>query len=252
MYHHMLFISWNINGIRSRFAGLQRLVADYAPDFVCLQKVRNNSGRGDFSIDGYCQLYTPEDCGDWSGVMTYVRNSAGAAPHRVATPELSRDGHLQLYAFGDFYLVNAYVPFAGFSVAGAVERRREWDSRFRLLMTRLTSVKPVVACGDFNVVHTVMDTCEDRLELQRPCFTKWERDNFNRLLSGADLADTYRVTHPGEQAVTYYGNFRHMKIGNRIDYILVSRSLLKYPLLSEILSDFVSGQSVPVTLEMEI
>ncbi len=36
----MYIVSWNINGLKSRFDELKQLVNSYNPDFVCLQKVR--------------------------------------------------------------------------------------------------------------------------------------------------------------------------------------------------------------------
>ena len=124
----MYIISWNINGLASCFSELQKLVEDYSPDFVCLQKVRNNSLREKFGITGYRQLYTMQDIGKWSGVMIYSKISSDvdshtaflSMPQRIQTPELSREGHLQVYDCNDFIIVNAYVPFANFDIEGEV------------------------------------------------------------------------------------------------------------------------------------
>lgn len=100
-----------------------------------------------------------------------------------------------------------------------------------------------------NVVHTEKDTCENRLFQNRGCFFEWERDNFNALISEADLVDTFRYLHPDEQAVSYYGNSRSMQVGNRIDYFLMSRSMLPGLNVSKILTAFGSGQSVPIAID---
>lgn len=247
----MIIISWNINGIPSRFAELQALVKDYTPDFVCLQKVRLNSSRDKFQLPGYRQLSSIHDCGNWSGVMIYSKTAKCSLdlPLRIPTPELSEDGHLQVCDCNDFTLINAYVPFANFSIEGAVGCRKRWDDQFLHLAKALADKKPVVVCGDLNVVHAAKDSCERNIELNRPCFTSWERHNFNRLLTEADLADTFRVMYPERQAATYYGNYRHLNKGNRIDYILISNSLIPRIKKADILNNFGSGQSVPVILE---
>lgn len=103
-----------------------------------------------------------------------------------------------------------------------------------------------------NIVHTDYDNFERKLEQSRPNFTKWERDNFNLLLSECDLVDPYRILHPTEKKPTFYGNWRHLKMGNRIDYFIISSSLMPHVRSAEILSDFGNGQSVPITLDLSL
>ncbi|MBD5336672.1 MAG: hypothetical protein HDR95_05110 [Bacteroides sp.] len=253
----MDIISWNINGIKRHYDELKELAMTYSPDFICLQKVRCDNGREEFTIDGYRALYTPIDSVKYSGVMTYAKIPASvnpllpsmSMPERVHTDELSEDGHLQIFDCNSFFLINAYVPFSNVSLAGAVNVRKNWDKSFRQCVVELSSRKPVIICGDLNIVHTEKDTCEKRLSQIRGCFFDWERENFSALLNGADLVDTFRYLHPDTQAVSFYGNFRTMQIGNRIDYFLMSRSMLPGLNVSEILTSFGSGQSVPIAID---
>lgn len=246
----MLLISWNVNGLARRYDEVKELIAAYAPDFLCLQKVRSKEDSGRFTVDGYRQLFAPVDFGDWSGVSTYVRIDSGMTLKRIASPELSLNGHLQAYHCNSFVLLNTYVPFGNQKLDGAVEYRRKWDEMYRSFVKDCSGTLPVIICGDLNIVHTGFDCCADRLESTRANFTKWERDNFNRLLSDCDLADPYRTLHPEEKKPTYYGAWRHLQTGNRIDYFLLSHTLLPRVASAEILTDFGSGQSVPITLEL--
>lgn len=141
------------------------------------------------------------------------------------------------------------MPFNNPTLADAEQIRKAWDAQFRSFIKELSAETPIVICGDLNVVHTINDTCEERLEHQRPCFYKWERDNFDLLLKEADLIDAYREIYPDEVIPTFYGNFRHSGLGNRIDYFLISRSLLPCLAISDILTDFGTGQSVPIVLD---
>lgn len=59
----MLIISWNITGQTKRFEEVKLLLEEYAPDILCLQKVKSSSGRDRFEIDGYRQLFAPQDYG---------------------------------------------------------------------------------------------------------------------------------------------------------------------------------------------
>ncbi len=248
----MLFISWNINGLTKRFEEVRQLLDKYAPDFLCLQKVRSNADHNRFEIDSYRQLYAPQDRGDWSGVSIYAKLDSGAMfmPDRIETPSLSLNGHLQAFYCKSFALINAYVPFGNINLDSAVEYRHRWDTEFRTFVKGLSFQLPVIICGDMNIVHTEYDNFERKLEQTRPNFTKWERENFNRLLSECDLVDPYRLLHPTEKKPTYYGAWRHLQMGNRIDYFITSRSLLPIVNRAEILSDFGTGQSVPITLEI--
>lgn len=236
----MLFISWNINGLTKRFEEVKQLLEDYAPDFLCLQKVRSNGDRDRFEIDGYRQLFVQLDCGDWSGVSIYVRldSDLSAIPERIDTQSLSRNGHLQVFECKPFALINTYVPFGNLNLDGAVEYRCNWDTEFRAFVKEFSSRLPIIICGDMNIVHTEFDNFERKLEQTRPNFTKWERDNFNRLLLECDLVDPYRLLHPTEKKPTYFGAWRHLQMGNRIDYFLISRSLMLSVRSAEILSDF--------------
>lgn len=253
----MYIISWNINGLKSSYDELKELANTYAPDFICLQKVRCDNGREKYEIDGYRALYSPIDNGKVSGVMTYAIITTDATPlfpplslpERVDTLELSEQGHLQIFDCNTFFLINAYVPFSNTSLDGSVDYRKNWDTKFRQCVVELSSLKPVIICGDLNVVHTQKDTCEKRLSQIRGCFFEWERENFNALLNEADLVDTFRYLHPDKQAVSFYGNFRSLQIGNRIDYLLMSRSMLSDLNVSEILTDFGTGQSVPIAID---
>lgn len=249
-------ISWNINSIGRRFGELKQLAETYNPDYICLQKVRNKTSLDKFTIPGYHPLFTFDDYGSMSGVMLYTRIIDGiepilqldSMPKRIQTPALSAEGHLQVYNCGKFILANAYVPFANPQIDCADKYRKVWDEQFRRLIVELSHELPVIICGDLNIVHTGKDSCEDKHIQNRPCFSTWEREDFDSLLSEANLVDAFRHLHPEDNKPSFYGNFRFLGIGNRIDYFLVSRSLLPDLVDSDVLTDFGTGQSTPIIL----
>lgn len=261
-HHRLRLISWNINSIGRRYDELKELAQTYTPDIICLQKVRCNSTREKYMLNGYAALYNTNDYGDWSGVSMFVKLNhpelpavmqLDTFPQRLHTIELSANGHLQVFRFEKFFLVNAYVPYANTQIEGAVEYRKEWYPKFRGLIFNLRKELPVVICGDLNIVHTEKDTCEARLvQEKRPCFTTWERNAFIALLSQSDLVDTFRELHPDDNRPTFYGNFRKLGIGNRIDYFLISRELLPNLTNADILNDFGTGQSAPILIDLNL
>jgi len=256
----MRIISWNINGLGRHFSELQELVAKYQPDFVCLQKVRAKYVRAKYEIPGYKQSWDLQDCGDWSGVMLYWKPTSHPGltlhpetPKRISTPTLSDDGHLMLYETPSFYLVNAYAPFSNKELDGASDLRKRWDNLLRMTVASVLMDKPVVLMGDMNIVHRSIDSSHDRFDKNEPCYYAWERDDFNALLSEGNLVDTYRKLHPEEQGFSYYSDslFRDIHAGDRIDYALVSESILPLVKQSDIL-DFGTSNSLPLILDIDL
>lgn len=246
----MRIISWNINSLNNAFGELKLLINEFRPEIICLQKVRCNSGREKFMLEDFDVLYNGMDGGSWSGVMTYAR--IRLPMKRITTQTLSAGGHFQAFDCGGYTLANVYVPFANSQIAYAGEYRRSWDFDLRKFIEGVVYDKPVIMCGDFNVVHTALDTFEDRLEQPRPNFSKWERDNFDYLMKNADLVDVCRLQHQNKRAITFYGNYRDTSLGSRIDYILVSRSIANRVKFSDILNDFGTGQSVPILIDIDL
>lgn len=238
----MKIISWNVAGIKARANDIERLMQEHLPDIVCLQKTRTG-WVPDFN--GY-RVYV--DCGDrWSGVATYVRSC-------LEGKFIESDSHHLILNFDEFVLVNAYVPYSNPKVQGYVERRKTWNKWIVEFVKKQT--KPVIICGDLNIVHTDLDSFYSSCIRNTGCYYQWERDDFNRLLSECKLVDTFRRLHPEERGFTYFDtmhgvNYRATEQGSRLDYFLVSESLMPYVMKSEILSPL-SAPSNPILLDLQL
>lgn len=243
-------ISWNINGIKSHYNELKELATQYNPDFICLQKVKSKEGVDPYPIEGYKRLWRPCDYGQYSGVAAYLRNDYIVLI--IDTPELSDDGHLQAIDLGGFYLLNTYVPYTNKNVDGSYERRKEWNQRFIPFVAQLSKEKPCVICGDLNIVHQPIDAV-DKIHLKNAGnYYVWEHEDFELLLKEANLADSFREIHPNEPKFSYFVQDVHKSdptYGWRLDYTLVSRSLLPEIKQADILNDFGTSPSVPMILD---
>lgn len=252
----MRIISWNINGLGKHFNELKQLIEAYNPDYVCIQKMRNKTGLEKFAIDGYQQLYVYNDIADWSGVIIYWKKLDGASsemPLRIPTPKLSDKGHLQAYDCMDFILINAYAPYSNPTIEGAYAYRRQWDKMLVAFLKYLPKWKPVVICGDLNIVHTALDTHSDSYIKNVACYLDWERANFEELLSTGNLTDSFRFLHPDTRAYSFFAQsqFRKSGHGDRIDYALVSSDILP-GLVNSTIIDFGSAQSLPLQLDFQL
>ena len=237
----MRIISWNIAGIKRRKLEIEELVQKYQPDILCLQKTRSKDAP---SIDGYNCLC---DCADqWSGVATYCRDG-------LSYSFMESDSHHLVMEFESFVLINAYVPYSNKSVPGFIERRKEWDKWIVNFVKN--QLKPVIMCGDLNIVHTALDTFQAKYEQNTGCYYAWERDDFNRLLEEGNMFDSFRFKHPYKQGYTYFdtmhgANYRALNQGTRLDYFIISERLKPYLVKSDILSGFGSAPSVPILLDI--
>lgn len=160
-----------------------------------------------------------------------------------------------MFGLDDLRLCNAYVPYSNTAIPESVEFRKRWDETLHDVATRVSQNAKMIILGDMNIVHTEKDNdVHAPLQQNKGCFFDWERKNFNRLLANARLVDSFREKHPDEKKCSYYFyNLREaLQSGWRIDYALVSESLLPNVINSDILTDFGSGKSVPIILELDM
>lgn len=221
------------------------------PDIVLLQKVRNKRGLSDYPISGYVGYWTEEDLGMWSGVGTYIRE--GICFERIATPDLSLNGHFQLLRVGQILIGNAYTPFTNPKIADAKALRSRWDRILLELCRTVPPTRQILLCGDFNVVNDSLDACDSHIDKNSGCFLDWERANFRRILDAIPLFDTFRHLHPETRAYSYFSRpeYRTQDLGWRIDYALCSQTLMPLIKQSTIIKDFGSSKSLPMIVDID-
>lgn len=251
----MRIISWNINGIGAHIDALVELVGAYGPDLLCLQKVRSTKGVGPFPIEGYSAHDIAACRSRHYGVATYCRYTC--TPRADIPDGLAAEGHFQAFDLPRSWpvLFNVYVPFSNTKGGTFIEERRQWDDRLCHYAAELSSCSPLVMCGDFNVVDQPCDTWTREIHQNKPCYYPWERANFGRLMQRCDLVDAFRELHPGEAKFTYFdskGDYRASNQGDRIDYFLVSRSLLPRVSRCDIIDDITASNSNPIILDIEM
>lgn len=250
----MRIISWNINGIKAHYDALQQLVNSYEPDILCLQKVKSSKGIEAFPIEGYKPFDISTYRSRYYGVGTYYRNFD--FPLMNFPNDLAVDGHFQALRLGAKHpiLFNVYTPFSNPQDTKFIEARKKWDDILFLFAKDISSYSQLIMCGDFNVVRESYDTWTRNCNRNQPCFYDWEQRNFNELLYQCGLVDTFRELHPQEMKFTYFdskGDYRATNQGERIDYFLVSRSLLPYVTRCDIIEDITASNSNPIILDID-
>jgi exodeoxyribonuclease-3 len=252
----MKIISWNVNGIRAIVKkDFIPIIQDLDPDILCLQETKADP---EIVQDVLVELKEYEifaraaEKKGYSGTALLSKKSPVSLSHPTEG-ELSLEGRVQCADFQDFYLVNVYVPNSGQGLK-RLDYREQWDADFLGYVNGLSSEKPLILCGDLNVAHRAIDLKNDKSNYNKTAgYTQVEIDGMDRLQQ-AGLVDVFRYFYPEQIAYTYWSyrfNARKNNTGWRIDYFLVSESLMPKIGSTEILNDVYGSDHCPVALELQ-
>lgn len=250
----MKFISWNVNGFR---AILKKNFDEYFnhvdADFFCLQETKMQEGQADFSPAGYHSYYHSADKKGYSGTAIFTKHM----PLNVFTgmDDCHLDeGRVLTLEYPDYYLVNCYVPNAQPGLR-RLDYRMEFEDAMREYLTGLNAKKPVIYCGDLNVAHNEIDLRHPKPNIGQPGFSYEERDKFTQLL-GAGFSDSFRVLYPDKPDAytwwSYRSNARASNAGWRIDYFVISSSLVPQMKDAFIDDEILGSDHCPVGLVMKL
>lgn len=171
--------------------------------------------------------------------------------------ELDKEGRVITLQYEDFCIVNAYVPNSTASLTRKYYRS-DWDKAFRAYISSIQdSGLPVIIGGDFNVARSYIDVFPENLRNEKnpSGFESEERDNLEKLLN-IGLADVYRHFYPdNEGAYTWWSNRQNKRSQNRgwrIDYFLVSDSIIDDVGDIKILSDVLGSDHCPMELSIKL
>lgn len=253
----MKIVSWNINGIRAIvkkdfFDDISKI----NPDIICLQETKAQDGEVEKALSNmteYHQYYNSAERKGYSGITILTKTEPISITYDMGIEEHDQEGRVQCAEFEDFYLVNAYVPNSGQKLV-RLDYRKQWDKDFLNYLKNLKRIKPVILCGDLNVAHQAIDLKNDKANYNKTAgYTHVEIDGMDNLLN-AGLVDSFRYFHPETVAYTFWSyrfKSRERNTGWRIDYFLVSNSLVEKINKVEILSEYYGSDHCPILLEIE-
>ena len=252
-------VNWNVNGLRAICKkDFIKDIQTLSPDILCLQETK----AGSEDVKSLCELL-PE-------YKTYVNSSkarkgySGTAILSKTEPlnvnydmkieEHDQEGRVITAEYEKFILVTVYAPNSGDGLK-RLDYREKWDADFNLYVTSLQAKKPVIIAGDLNIAHKEIDIARAKENFNKSAgYTQREIDGFERLLS-AGFTDSFRHFYPEEIKYTYWNqlfNARARNRGWRIDYFLVSNSLLPNVKDSLIYNEYMGSDHCPVALILDI
>ena len=264
----MKICSWNVNGLRAVLGkgALQKFVAEYEPDVLCLQETKAMQGQAEVDFPEYEEIWNSAERAGYSGTAIFTKVKPLAVrygfPEEIvaqiegwedAFGDARKEGRVLTAEFKDFFLVDVYVPNEKDDLGRLKYRELVWDRALLAYMKQLDAEKPVIVCGDFNVAHEEIDLARPKQNEGHAGFTKEGRQGMTNYLQSGFI-DTFRALHP-EQIIyswwSYRGGARAKNVGWRIDYFLASERLRERIVAAEVCTEVMGSDHCPIALEIK-
>jgi exodeoxyribonuclease III len=251
----MKLLSFNVNGVRA--AAGKTLVEDLHKldcDVVGLQETKATPDEVKEALSelrGYFIYAFSAEKKGYSGTAILSKVEPLSVTNGIGIPIHDNEGRSITAEFEEFFYVTVYVPNSSSGLKRIDYRTKEWDVAFLKYLKKLEQTKPVVVCGDLNVAHQEIDLKNPKSNYNKtPGYTQAEIDGLTTALASG-FVDTFRSLNP--QTIkyswwSYRGGARPKNVGWRLDYFLVSESLMSQVKDSEILNDILGSDHCPVQL----
>lgn len=248
------FISWNVNGLRACVGkGFEDIFRELDADFFCLQETKMQAGQLDLQFDGYHSFWNYADKKGYSGTAIYTRHEPLSVAYGIGIDEHDHEGRVITLEMPQFYLVTVYTPNSQDELR-RLDYRMQWERDFQDYLLKLNARKPVVVCGDMNVAHEEIDLKNPKTNRRNAGFTDEEREAMTRLLDSG-FVDTFRRLHPDEVTYSWWSyrfRAREKNTGWRIDYFLVSESLVPHVAEAKIHTLIMGSDHCPVEVDIDL
>jgi exodeoxyribonuclease-3 len=254
----MTIISWNVNGLRAIvkkdfFESIKKL----NPDILCLQETKAKDEEVKKALTPIADYHIFSNSADkkgYSGTSILSKRRPIKINNDMDVLEHDREGRVICAEYQSFYLVNVYVPNSGQQL-DRLEYRKKWDTDFLNYLKNLEKTKPVIVCGDFNVAHHPIDLKNDKSNYNKTAgYTQVEIDGMDNYIN-AGFVDSFRYLYPNEIAYTYWSyrfKARERNVGWRIDYFLISKSIIDKIKSVQILFNVHGSDHCPIKFEVDL
>ncbi len=228
----MKIITWNINGIR---AALGKNALDWAfaqqPDFLCLQEVKAREEQLNAEQRAALKLpyaWNAAQRAGYSGVATFFKESPEATVTGMGEEKFDAEGRVVQTFHDGIRLFNIYFP-NGQRGHDRVEYKLEFYAHLLKLCNELhKNGEQIIITGDFNTAHHPIDLKNPKENEKTSGFLPEEREWVQKFLDHG-FVDAFRKLYPDKEQYTWWTYrfaARERGIGWRLDYFLVSESLI--------------------------
>lgn len=253
----MKIISFNVNGIRAiKGKSFIEDMREVNADIICLQETKSTVEQLKETVaelSDYHVYGNEADRKGYSGTGILTRFEPTNVIYDLEIAHHDEEGRVICAEFNDFYLVTVYVPNSGNDLR-RLDYRQEWDKDFLTYLKEWEKKKPVIVCGDFNVAHKDIDLARPKANYNKSAGYMQEEINGMDAYTSNGFIDVYRHLNPETIKYSwwsYRAGARAKNVGWRIDYFLVSKSLVPRIKSADILNDVMGSDHCPIQIEVE-
>ena len=248
-------VSWNINGLRTRFKNKQLdPIFNENPDIILFQETRATYDLFDSKlkeIPDYNLYISPADNIRSGGIATFSKIKPNLVKKFFKRPNSKFKGKILNFDFEDFNLVHIQA-FTGSGAKTNLELKLSFFEDLIDYSKEIAKDKVIIA-GDFNIAHNEKDVSDPESAAKSPNFLEDER-KFLDELENIGYKDVYRLLNQDAEEYSSWKSPKARKSnqGSRLDYFFVSNSLVDSIIETKISSQIDGSKHAPIEMIIDI
>jgi len=225
------------------------------PDIVCLQEIKAMSDQFDrqlFEQIGYNSFIHSSTKKGYSGVAILSKIVPKNVEYGCGIEEIDFEGRVIRADYKNFSVMSVYFPSGS-----SGDLRQSFKIKFLKLFQAYISVlkkeiQNLIICGDYNICHQSIDIHNPIRNKKTSGFLPEEREWMSTFVD-MGFIDSFRINNKEPHNYTwwsYRARAREKNLGWRIDYIMITDSLISNFKNALILSKAIHSDHCPVLLEL--
>jgi len=250
-----VILTYNINGIRAALKkDLDSWIDSSKADIVCLQEIKAKPEQ--FNVEVFnklgfeCFINSAEKPG-YSGVAILSKIKPKNVEYGCGIDKIDFEGRVIRADYDNYSVMSVYFP-SGSNPLRQAFKMEFLDLFYDYIQELKKTIPNLIISGDYNICHTAIDIHNPQRNKNTSGFLPEERDWVTKFIASG-FVDSFRHlnTEPHNYSWwSYRANSRVKNLGWRIDYNMISESLLPSLNRSVILSQAVHSDHCPVLVEI--
>lgn len=250
----MKITTWNVNGFRAvrKKNGFDWLPA-LDPDILCFQEMKakiDQVPEDERGFTGYEGVWNSAERPGYSGTACFFKQMPDEIIYGLGVDIFDIEGRVIHLRYGDLHLFNIYFPNGGEGNKRVTYKLDFYAKLLEICDALHRDNQKIIITGDFNTAHQEIDLKNPKANEKNTGFLPEERVWIDQYIAHG-LRDAYRVLYPEAVAYTWWTyrfNARANNVGWRLDYFMVSESLM--PAIKDVVihNDILGSDHCPVSL----
>ena len=248
-------ISYNVNGIRAALTkDWSGWVKSVDPDIICLQETKAQPEQIDtelFTQMGYYTYMFSAEKKGYSSVAILTKDKPNHVEYGMENEKYDVEGRVIRADFDTFSVISVYFP-SGSNPLRQAFKMEFLDLFLDYIMELKKTIPNLIVSGDYNICHEVIDIHNPQRNKNSSGFLLEEREWVSKFIS-CGFVDSFRYLNNEPHNYSwwsYRANARAKNLGWRIDYNMISNTLLPKLRRAQILSAAKHSDHCPVLVEL--